>query len=87
MAAATTRRRRGTRKSPKSKTPSIRRETFLSFDLTPPKPLTLLFSILIFIFAELVHWTNLGSPTFQSGFILALVAYLVLLCGVVFRGV
>jgi hypothetical protein len=59
----------------------------MSFDLTPPKPLTLLISILLFVFAELVQWTELGGPTFQSGFILALVAYVVLLCGVVFRGV
>ena len=58
----------------------------MSFDLTPPKPLTLLISILLVVFAELVHWTDLGNSTFQSGFILALVAYLVLLCGVVFRG-
>ena len=87
MAAAATRPRRGTRRSPKSKASPTRRETFTSFDLTPPKPLTLLISILLFVFAELVHWTELGSPTFQSGFILALVAYVVLLCGVVFRGV
>jgi hypothetical protein len=55
--------------------------------LTPPKQVTLIVSLLIAIFACLVHWVHVASPPLQSGFVLLVLAYLVLLAGNVFRDV
>ena len=52
--------------------------------LTPPKQITLLVSLLIAIFAALVHWLHITS--LGTGFTVLLVGYLVLLAGIVFRG-
>ena len=55
--------------------------------LTPPKQVTLIVSLLIAIFACLVHWLHLASPPLHSGFVFLVLAYLVLLAGNVFRDV
>jgi len=55
--------------------------------LTPPKQLTLIVSLLIAIFACLVNWVHVASPPLHSGFVLLVLAYLVLLAGNVFRDV
>jgi len=55
--------------------------------LTPPKQLTLIVSLLIAIFACLVHWVHVASPPLHSGFVLLVLAYLILLAGNVFRDV
>jgi hypothetical protein len=55
--------------------------------LTPPKRVTLIVSLLIAIFACLVHWVHVASPPLHSGFVLLVLAYLVLLAGTVFRDV
>jgi len=59
----------------------------LDWPLTPPKQLTLIVSLLIAIFACLVHWVHVASPPLHSGFVLLVLAYLVLLAGNVFRDV
>ena len=55
--------------------------------LTPPKQLTLIVSLIIAIFACLVHFVHVASPPLHSGFVLLVLAYLVLLAGNVFRDV
>jgi hypothetical protein len=55
--------------------------------LTPPKQLTLLVSLLLAIFACLVHWLHVAVPPFSTGFVLLVLGYLVLLAGNVFRDV
>ena len=55
--------------------------------LTPPKQLTLLISLVLAIFACLVHWLHIAVPPFGTGFLLLLLGYLVLLAGNVFRDV
>jgi len=55
--------------------------------LTPPKQVTLIVSLLIAIFACLVHWVHVASAPLHSGFVLLVLAYLVLLAGNVFRDV
>jgi hypothetical protein len=56
-------------------------------ELTPPKQVTLLVSVLIAIFAALVHWGIIAVPQLHSGFVVLLVGYLVLLAGNVLRRV
>jgi len=55
--------------------------------LTPPKQVTLMLSLILGIFACLVHWLHLASPPLHSGFVFLVLAYLVLLAGNVFRDV
>jgi len=55
--------------------------------LTPPKQVTLVQSLILAIFACLVHWLHLASPPLHSGFVLLVLGYLVLLAGNVFRDV
>jgi hypothetical protein len=60
--------------------------TMLDWPLTPPTQLTLIISLLLAIFACLVHWLHLAVPPLQTGFVALLLAYLALLAGNVFRG-
>ena len=53
--------------------------------LTPPTQVTLLASLVIAIFAALVHWIPLALPHLRSGFTVLMLGYLVLLAGNVFR--
>jgi len=55
--------------------------------LTPPKQVTLLFSLMLAIFACLVHWLHIPVPLHQTGFVILVFGYLVLLAGNVFRDV
>ena len=55
--------------------------------LTPPKQLTLLVSLLLAIFACLIHWLHIAVTPFHSGFVVLVLGYLVLLAGNVFRDV
>jgi hypothetical protein len=55
--------------------------------LTPPKQVTLLVSLILVIFACLVHWLHIVVPPLESGFVILLLGYVVLLAGNVFRDV
>jgi hypothetical protein len=55
--------------------------------LTPPKQVTLLVSLVLAIFACLVHWLHIAVPILHSGFVVLVLGYLVLLAGNVFRDV
>jgi hypothetical protein len=57
-----------------------------NWPLTPPTLVTLLISLLLAVFAALVHWLHLASPPLHSGFVILLLGYLALLAGNVFRG-
>ncbi len=56
-------------------------------ELTPPKQVTFLISVLVAIFAALVHWGVIPIPQLYSGFTVLLIGYLILLAGNVVRGV
>ena len=55
--------------------------------LTPPKQITLIVSLLVAIFACLVHWLHLFSPPLHSGFTTLLLGYVILLAGNVLKNV
>jgi hypothetical protein len=59
----------------------------LDWPLTPPKQLTLLVSLVLAISACLVQWLHVAIPPLHNGFILLILAYLLLLAGNVFRDV
>jgi len=54
----------------------------IDWPLTPPTQLTLIISLLVAIFA----WLHLAVPPLETGFVVLLLSYLVLLAGNVFRG-
>jgi hypothetical protein len=54
--------------------------------LTPPTQVTLLVSLILAIFAAVVHWVPLAVPHLHTGFTVLMLGYLVLLAGNVFRG-
>ena len=56
-------------------------------DISAPKQVTLLISVLVAIFAALVHWGVIPVPQLQSGFTVLLIGYLILLAGNVVRGI
>lgn len=56
-------------------------------ELTPPKQVTFLVSVLVAIFAALVHWGVIPVAQLHSGFTVLLIGYLILLAGNVIRGV
>ena len=53
----------------------------IDWPLTPPTQLTLIISLLAAIFACLVHWLHLAVPPLETGFVVLLLSYLVLLAG------
>ena len=55
--------------------------------LTPPRQITLIVSLLIAIFAALVHWAHIAGTSLGTGFTVLLIGYMVLLAGIVFRGI
>jgi len=55
-------------------------------NISPPKQVTLLISVLIAVFAALVHWGALPVAQLHSGFTVLLVGYLLLLAGNLLRG-
>lgn len=58
-----------------------------NWPLTPPKQVTLLLSLLLAIFACLVHWLQIAVPPFHTGFVILVLGYLILLAGNVFRDI
>ena len=56
-------------------------------ELTPPKQVTLLISVLVAILAALVHWGVIPLPQLHTGFTVLLIGYLILLAGNVVRGI
>ena len=56
-------------------------------ELSPPKQLTLLVSVLVAILAALVHWGVIPLPQLHTGFTVLLIGYLILLAGNVVRGI
>ena len=64
-----------------------RGDTMFDWPLTPPKQVTLLISLILAIFACLVHWLHIAVPPLHSGFVILVLGYLVLLAGNVFRDV
>lgn len=57
-----------------------------NWPLTPPTTMTLSVSLILAIFAALVHWVPLAVPHLHTGFTVLMLGYLVLLAGNVFRG-
>jgi len=55
-------------------------------NISAPKQVTLLISVLIAVFAALVHWGVLPVAQLHSGFTVLLVGYLLLLAGNLLRG-
>jgi hypothetical protein len=55
--------------------------------LTQPKQVTLLVSLILVIFACLVHWLHIAVIPLETGFVILLLGYVVLLAGNVFRDV
>jgi hypothetical protein len=55
--------------------------------LTPPKQVTLVASLILAIFACLVHWLRIAVPPLSTGFVILVFGYLVLLVGNLFRDV
>jgi hypothetical protein len=62
-------------------------DTMFGWPLTPPKQVTLLVSLILAIFACLVHWLHVAVPPLSSGFVFLVLGYVVLLAGNVFRDV
>jgi hypothetical protein len=59
----------------------------LDWPLTPPKQVTLTVSLMLAIFACLVHWLDIAVPPLKTGFVVLVLGYLVLLAGNLFRDV
>ena len=55
--------------------------------LTPPKQATLQVSLILAIFACLVHWLHIAVPPLKTGFVILVLGYVILLAGNVFRDV
>jgi hypothetical protein len=55
-------------------------------NISPPKQVTLLISVLIAIFAALVHWHVIPLPQLHTGFSVLGIGYLLLLAGNLLRG-
>ena len=72
---------------PMEKSVLIREDIMFDWPLTPPRQLTLLISLILAIFACLVHWLHIAVPPLHTGFVGLLLGYLVLLAGNVFRDV
>jgi hypothetical protein len=55
--------------------------------LTPPKHVTLYTSVAVAIIAVIIHYAKIDIPHVHTGFVILLIAYLVLLAGNVLEGV
>jgi hypothetical protein len=53
---------------------------------TPPTNLTFIISLVVALIALVVHYANIPNPITHSGFVILLLSYLVLLAGVLVRG-
>ena len=59
----------------------------MSFELTAPRMATLIISVVMAVVAVVVHYANIANPVTHSGFVILLLAYVVLLAGNLVRGV
>jgi hypothetical protein len=59
----------------------------MSFELTAPRKVTLIISIILAVIAAVIHYANIPNPITHSGFVILLLGYLVLLSGNVIRGI
>ncbi len=55
--------------------------------LTPPKHVTFFISVAVAVIAVIIHYANVEIPHVQSGFVILLIGYLVLVAGNVLEGV
>lgn len=56
-------------------------------ELSAPKIITFVVSIIIAAVAVIIHYAHISIPHVHSGFIVLLIAYLILTAGTVLRGV
>jgi len=56
-------------------------------ELSAPKIITFVVSIIIAAVAVIIHYANISIAHVHSGFIVLLIAYLILAAGTVLRGV
>jgi hypothetical protein len=56
-------------------------------ELSAPKIITFVVSIIIAAVAVVIHYANLSIPHVHSGFVVLLIAYLILAAGNLLRGV
>jgi len=56
-------------------------------ELSAPKNITFVVSIIIAAVAVVIHYANISIPHVHSGFIVLLIAYLILAAGNLLRGV
>ena len=59
----------------------------MQFELSAPRIVTFIVSVIIAVVAIIVHYAQLSIPHVHSGFVVLLVGYLVLAAGNLFRGV
>jgi hypothetical protein len=55
--------------------------------LTPPKHVTFYISVAVAVIATIIHYAHIDIPHVHSGFVILLIAYLVLVAGNVLDGV
>jgi hypothetical protein len=58
----------------------------MPFELTPPRQLTFIISVVLAVIAAVIHYAGIPNPITQSGFVILLLGYLVLLAGNLIRG-
>jgi hypothetical protein len=56
-------------------------------DLSAPRVITFIVSIIIAVIAAIVHYAHIAIPYVHSGFVILLIAYLILAAGNLLRGV
>jgi hypothetical protein len=56
-------------------------------DLSAPRAITFIVSIIIAVIAAIVHYAHIAIPYVHSGFVILLIAYLILAAGNLLRGV
>jgi hypothetical protein len=59
----------------------------MPFELSAPKVITFIISIIIAAIAVVIHYAHIDLPHVHSGFVILLVSYLVLVAGNVLSGV
>jgi hypothetical protein len=59
----------------------------MPFELSAPKVITFIISIIIAAIAVVIHYAHIDLPHVHSGFVILLLGYLVLVAGNVLSGV
>jgi hypothetical protein len=60
----------------------------MQFELTAPRKVTFIISVILAVVAVVVHFANIELPIFPThGFMILLLGYLVIIAGNVLRGV